>query len=574
MGIIERITHKEEIEELYTKAQAMQESALEHLDKQKMETTKSLETLGELKLKAWANDMHSFMDEFGKFANTQIQSIDYIDHDFVAPDLTPSQLMMNIESASITANEVMKAGALSIGTGALVGIASYGGAMMFAKASTGTAISTLSGISKTNATLAWFGGGSIKSGGLGISGGKVVLAGIVLAPIVLVSGLIAAARGRARLAEAKNVYAQAQDDVAKIDLIVIGLEGIERISECYIDLLQGLSQKLHTFISEMKKIAKDYTAGEDGKIDYNQLSEMERKTLHLSWLLVQLYYHSLSMPILTEDGKVDPKADSMLTYTLKEYRQLSLDVTEFADEKQKISEALASSRTSFKSATQNLEELRSKSREVHRKYSKEILNYWTKYVAPFVEQLSKFENIDIENILVSGLFNLEMDLVFEKIFEVSDIIKEKMKEGIFNSDHIAMINISLSGIDSLCLADMDNTSPALLMSKYNDTSVWLYQGFSQNMELKVGEVLSASVYREIEHTINGVTGKENLNTAEYVKKEVFELVKNIDAVIPKINKASSLVLDRDESLKKIVKVLALYTKDVKKIYSSNVCMVI
>ena len=42
-------------------------------------------------------------------------------------------------------------------------------------ASTGTAISTLSGAAATKATLAWLGGGALATGGLGIAGGAVVL---------------------------------------------------------------------------------------------------------------------------------------------------------------------------------------------------------------------------------------------------------------------------------------------------------------------------------------------------------------------------------------------------------------
>lgn len=42
---------------------------------------------------------------------------------------------------------------------------------MFASASTGTAISTLAGAAATNATLAWFGGGSLVADGWGMAGG-------------------------------------------------------------------------------------------------------------------------------------------------------------------------------------------------------------------------------------------------------------------------------------------------------------------------------------------------------------------------------------------------------------------
>ena len=49
-------------------------------------------------------------------------------------------------------------------------------ATTFGTASTGTAISALSGAAATNAALAWLGGGTLASGGLGIAGGHALLA--------------------------------------------------------------------------------------------------------------------------------------------------------------------------------------------------------------------------------------------------------------------------------------------------------------------------------------------------------------------------------------------------------------
>lgn len=49
-------------------------------------------------------------------------------------------------------------------------------ATTFGTASTGTAISALSGAVQTKAALAWLGGGALKAGGAGIAGGKALLA--------------------------------------------------------------------------------------------------------------------------------------------------------------------------------------------------------------------------------------------------------------------------------------------------------------------------------------------------------------------------------------------------------------
>lgn len=70
-------------------------------------------------------------------------------------------------------------GSLALGSWALVGA--------FGSASTGTAIAGLSGAAATNATLAWLGGGTLATGGAGVSGGMMVLGGIVAVPLVLIA---------------------------------------------------------------------------------------------------------------------------------------------------------------------------------------------------------------------------------------------------------------------------------------------------------------------------------------------------------------------------------------------------
>lgn len=80
---------------------------------------------------------------------------------------------------------------LNAGFGGLVGgtaaLGAWGLVSLIGSASTGTAISSLSGVAATNATLAWFGGGSLATGGAGMAGGFWVLGGIVAAPIVYFS---------------------------------------------------------------------------------------------------------------------------------------------------------------------------------------------------------------------------------------------------------------------------------------------------------------------------------------------------------------------------------------------------
>ena len=76
-------------------------------------------------------------------------------------------------------NSTAAKGAVAATTG--IGIATLGPsfamgiATTFGVASTGTAISSLSGAAATNAALAWLGGGTLAAGGAGIAGGKFLL---------------------------------------------------------------------------------------------------------------------------------------------------------------------------------------------------------------------------------------------------------------------------------------------------------------------------------------------------------------------------------------------------------------
>ena len=80
-------------------------------------------------------------------------------------------------------------GGAALGAASSVGLASA--ALIFGTASTGTAISALSGIAAQNAALAWLGGGTLAAGGAGIAGGAALLTGVALAPIAILPAIVA-----------------------------------------------------------------------------------------------------------------------------------------------------------------------------------------------------------------------------------------------------------------------------------------------------------------------------------------------------------------------------------------------
>lgn len=76
------------------------------------------------------------------------------------------------------AHEAAAVGILASGASAIAVSAAWWAVATFGTASTGTAISSLSGAAATNAVLAWFGGGSLAAGGGGAALGATVLTGV------------------------------------------------------------------------------------------------------------------------------------------------------------------------------------------------------------------------------------------------------------------------------------------------------------------------------------------------------------------------------------------------------------
>jgi len=103
------------------------------------------------------------------------------------------------------------AGAVVAGVGINAGLTTV--VTSFATASTGTAISTLSGAAATNATAAFFGGGSIAAGGGGMAVGAAALNFVTIGPAILVTGFVVAGQG-------EKAKTKASEDEAAVNIAI------------------------------------------------------------------------------------------------------------------------------------------------------------------------------------------------------------------------------------------------------------------------------------------------------------------------------------------------------------------
>lgn len=336
--------NNQEAKEMIEAAESRYKNAIVSFDAQKQSTSKALEDLGKLKLDAWSNDMTEFLNSFNLFKNVVVNYNTNSNLNLLK-DISRDDYLINIENATSNASEIMKVGFSSLGAGAIVGVASYGGAMMFASASTGTAISALSGAAATNATLAWFGGGSLASGGAGIVGGKLILGGIVAAPILAVAGILLDEKSKEKIANAEKIRAEADEATEKIGIMTTYMSGIETASNDYLTFIKNFRKKFSPILNAVNDIGKKYSENCEESVSFDMLTDTEQKTLHIAWLMAQIYYQVLSAPILNENGDLHCDAVKSLKEAKVTLKKTNKDIKKIASENVEISNILWEQKT-------------------------------------------------------------------------------------------------------------------------------------------------------------------------------------------------------------------------------------
>lgn len=202
--------------------------------------------------------------------------------------------------------------------GAAAGFAVYGGVMTFAAASTGTLISTLSGVAATNATLAAIGGGALSAGGLGMAGGTAILGAAVAAPVLAIAGWAYASHGEEALRNARKARDEADKAIEKLDKAEQSLQRTEqyasRVGAALNDgysIFQSYLGKLRAF-DQMLKRAKQL--GEDIDQKQQSMTDEVMQTIGNGYLLAAILTDMITTPLFkmkTENNKIALSKDGM-----------------------------------------------------------------------------------------------------------------------------------------------------------------------------------------------------------------------------------------------------------------------
>lgn len=218
-------------------------------------------------------------------------------------DEHPEFKLSEIEHVSIGASLLIGGiGGAAIGT--LGGYAASGAttsAVMFlGTASTGTAISSLSGVAATNATMAALGGGSIAAGGGGMALGATVLSGATLGVGLLVGGIIFNITGSKLNNKAEEAWIEMLKVEKQITKICSHLNKLREISSEYRDNLVAVQTIYNAKLCRMGQIVESrYNCN----VDWSHLSPEEQTIIEQTTLLVGLLYAMCKVNIVEQGNE-------------------------------------------------------------------------------------------------------------------------------------------------------------------------------------------------------------------------------------------------------------------------------
>lgn len=196
--------------ELGERAERRHRSKIKELDKARDDTNKRFEELGQLKVEIFTHQIKHIIDVIKKTKGSS-STLKNFENTFSTEELKQMEQMV---ARSVELERGLLTGAAA---GTLAGFGAYSSVGILATASTGTAISTLSGVAATNATLAWLGGGSLAAGGFGMAGGMIALGGIVAGPALAIGGFMLASKAEEAMTAARQYRDEVDVAIEKIE---------------------------------------------------------------------------------------------------------------------------------------------------------------------------------------------------------------------------------------------------------------------------------------------------------------------------------------------------------------------
>ena len=290
------------------------EKAKEKVNESRKNCGKAIDSLGKRKVAVLDGSIKTFINEFEKLNHVELtESSGLNELQKMVLDKKSFTELKDLQSMASSLAGGLASGAMA---GALTAFGAYGAAGALATASTGTAIASLSGAAATNATLAFFGGGSLAAGGLGMAGGTAVLGGLVAGPALAVLGFVAGAKASKNLDAANANYAKAKEFEEEMKTAAALCYGIRRRSAMFNRFLIRLQTVFDPLVYDMTKIINEKGT------DFREFSEDEKKCVASAMSLAGAIKAVLDTPILDEDGNLTEESGEIINMTQKKVDEI------------------------------------------------------------------------------------------------------------------------------------------------------------------------------------------------------------------------------------------------------------
>ena len=270
-------------------AQKRNDSNNARLERMNQSACRAMDVLGENEMKV-LSEFQQFSDLFERIKNR--------------PEFADIKIG-NVKIPKFEGEEIKKA---SVGASVLIGGLGGGFAasgattaavMALGTASTGTAISALSGAAATNATLAALGGGSLAAGGGGIALGTTILGAATLGVGLLVGGVIFSCTGSKLSSKADKAWEQMISNEQKINKICNYLFDLQRTAERYNATLLRMRSLYMKQLDKMRNIIESYN---EKHVNWQNLSSEEQLVIENVVLIVGVLYNMCKVQLVQKSN--------------------------------------------------------------------------------------------------------------------------------------------------------------------------------------------------------------------------------------------------------------------------------
>lgn len=284
---------------------------IEEENRRREESNRVLSDFGKTKLKLLKTCLSPFLG-YLKIMGNNYKDKEYEFGGKINLDKLDIDTLESIEMNASTAGKIAVA-STGVATIALCGVpaATTSAVMAFGAASTGTAISSLSGAAATNATLAWLGGGSLAAGGGGMAAGSAVLGAITATTTgvfaLAAAGIVASAYYSKKYTEATAYLEEVKKARAKAKL---GWTAMEAINQRAIELesvMKRLGERINDKLLYLEPLIYDFQIEDEYYLN----------TFRETSLLVKSLSEIAQVPLIDKKGMLSNESSVTLANTPK-----------------------------------------------------------------------------------------------------------------------------------------------------------------------------------------------------------------------------------------------------------------